>query len=543
MGYDSASPRSLVRESVCTRGWCRRVRIFRSAADLEPLRRVWDLLAEATPLGTGFQSFGWIRACLDELPQDGHRPYVLVAERGGTPIGIAPMLLSRDGTLSFIGAGLSNYVGPLAAEEDSAAFLDQLRHHIATDPAIRSVVFAGLRGGSPLASAIAGWQAPGWGPPRIVAWSVAPECDLSIGWTALMGRHKARHRLNWNRQAKRLAAIGSLEFGETQDADEIRAALPELFRLYDVRWAGRWTSGSFSDRHRAFHAAAAGSGVERLSTLRLDGHLVAASLGIRLGRVTTSYVVAHDDRFRDFSPGKLLLLRILEAAASRGDPAYDFSLGDMPYKAVWADRQREVIRVYWGRWSRLRAARSRLWVEARSIGWLREAKVNGPHAVRRLLAAGPRPGSGRPAGSPSLTVQRASAELPRVSVVRRRLSLAEMECRLAPAQLRTALGRAYLGDYLYAISSDGAELGTAWLAGESRRVALRAAVPSIDGVADCWYDLAGVVQGAGEPSGAHALALALLAQPGTMVAGVEPITDERLATVGDWLPDLRAASA
>src|SRR5262249_5278370 len=122
--------------------------------------------------------------------------------------------------------------------------------------------------------------------------------------------------------------------------------------------------------------------------LELDERVVAFSYGVRGATGTSSYVLAHDERLNVCSPGTLLLLRVLEGAACRGEPEYDFSLGIESYKDQWATDARAVVRVVRARQrsvaalaGRAHVLASRAWVAARAIGWLRDLRREGLHAV------------------------------------------------------------------------------------------------------------------------------------------------------------------
>src|SRR5437016_5749541 len=51
--------------------------------------------------------------------------------------------------------------------------------------------------------------------------------------------------------------------------------------------------------------------------------------------VTGYWRAAYDDEFNEFSLGKLLLFKLLEASFERGDSKFDFMHGVMPYKLQW----------------------------------------------------------------------------------------------------------------------------------------------------------------------------------------------------------------
>ena len=501
------------------------IRIVASPAGLAELRADWDRLLATSPVVSGFHAPGWIEACWEGHDGSGRRLHVLVAEQAGQVVGILPTELSRSGELSFIGTGLSNYGGPIVAPDQAAPASAEWLAAIAADPQIRAVRLAGLRGGDPLLGALRGWQHPGWGPTRLVRMNVSPEVDLA-GWAERFRTHKS-HR----QTVQRLEAFGELVFEETADPAMIRAILPDLFRFYQRRWSGRWVSGAFAERHRAFQLRAAGSGAELVSTLRFDGRIVAAALSLRAAGISAGYVLGYDDRLGPFSLGTVLIVRILRAAAERGDPLFDFSLGRSAYKLRWASSERPVFLAAAGRGSALLVARRRLWARARSVGWLRRAKVEGPRLVANLLGrtqqVANEPGIAAPASATGAwTIYAASGTEPTPVIERSILGFWQMAERFSPRLLEISVERRYRGDRAVAISRLGRELGVAWLAGPTRRAAIAAQVPAGDQVGDCWY------QPIPTAGGSLADLIAALARPGAVVASPEAPPDPRLKVTG-----------
>lgn len=510
-------------------------RVIGSIEELAELAEDWARLLAVTPCGSGFQAHGWIATCWQFLRHRGARLHVLAAEREGQIAGILPLQLSPTGGASFIGASVSNYSGPVVdpshAPDVTAEWLDE----IAADRTIRSVDFANLREGDAFLDALRSWRPRRGGAPRIALMNVCPELDLTPGWETVYRRHGSGRRSSWRTRARRLEALGRVSFEETTEAEAIRAALPDMVRLWNGRWGGRWTSGVLSPSVLEFQSAACGSGVELLSTLHVDGRLIAFCLGVRLGAGTTGYVMAHDDRLAPYSPGLLLLLRMLEAAGQRCDQRYDFSLGKMSYKALWADSERSVYHALWGRGSRLRASRQRLWVSLRSIDWLRDLKVEGPHWLRTHL---PRRSAGGnlvgPSDGATWTIWRPRTELPPVGVVRSELGFVDMERRLSPAAFRRGLERAFRGDRLVALSVDDRELGMAWLAGQARSDAIAAACRLDLPAGQCWYEPA-----CADGASVAELAAALLTSPNSLLASLRPLADPRFEPIGNVAADSR----
>src|SRR5262249_23698399 len=263
---------------------------------------------------------------------------------------------------------------------------------LAHDAGVRLFALGGLRAGSPFLAALCSASLPGFGPATAVETASCPYLDLRPGWEEIYARRKGKQRANFARKWAGLARLGALAFLEITDADAARARLPALFALFAGRWHGRHESGGFASRYRAFHeraiVALAAAGMLRLSVLELDERVVAFSYGVRGAGGTSSYVLAHDERLNVCSPGTLLLLRVLESAARRGEPEYDFSLGIESYKDQWATDARAVVRVVRARHrsvaaiaGRAQVLASRAWVAARAIGWLRGLRREGLHAI------------------------------------------------------------------------------------------------------------------------------------------------------------------
>ncbi len=69
-----------------------------------------------------------------------------------------------------------------------------------------------------------------------------------------------------------------------------------------------------------------------LSCLSIDRHPIALHLGILNQNVLTSWFPTYDPAFAAYSPGRILLLKIIEESARRGIQRIDFGQGDERYK-------------------------------------------------------------------------------------------------------------------------------------------------------------------------------------------------------------------
>lgn len=460
------------------------VEIISSAEGLRSLHDDWSALFRLTPEASGFESHAWVSASWALLDQDGYELHVAVV---GDPEGVCaifPTRLSPRGRLGFIGTDLGNYGGPVfdpaQLERAVSAWGDRVR----VNPRVRGIDLRGLRARSPFLELVRRRGLHGWGAPLSVSTNTCPEVELSGGFEPLLERHKSKQRSTWRRKAARLERLGEVEFLESGEDGFIEQAIPRIAELWERRWEGQRVHGSFGE-HADFHLQAARElgpdGRALLSTLRLDGEIIAFAYGLRGVDFTSSYVLAHDERFDRYSPGLLLLLRVLEAGAERGDALYDFSLGDAPYKSLWVTREQEVVRAIWGSGRHVTAAWSAAWARARSIERLRALKLGGWRvALGRSQKAPvqPRDEPGLPAGDTGTGVVLELPAAPSATASLRSASYREMRELLSPRLLALALERNFRGDQLQVVEDRDGIVGVVWQAASARRAEVAGRDPS-----------------------------------------------------------------
>jgi CelD/BcsL family acetyltransferase involved in cellulose biosynthesis/O-antigen/teichoic acid export membrane protein len=79
-----------------------------------------------------------------------------------------------------------------------------------------------------------------------------------------------------------------------------------------------------------------------LSSLRVDGKLVAVHLGLLTPTVLHAWFPAYHVSRSELSPGRLLYLHLFQEAAARGVRRVDFALGDSQFKRSWKSGADEV---------------------------------------------------------------------------------------------------------------------------------------------------------------------------------------------------------
>ncbi|WP_309645138.1 GNAT family N-acetyltransferase [Phenylobacterium sp.] len=256
------------------------------------------------------------------LAAGGHAPGVEVAtiSRRAEIIGFLPFQ-RRGALIQPIAAPLTDYHGVVAAP---GADID-LKTVVAALGA-RRFSFSGLVGAPPVQSDTTALSA-------MVA-------DLSQGVDAYLARRPSAVLKDKRRRARRLAEDhGALEFSLTADVDE---ALALVFRLkrrqmrrtgqHDVL-AGPWTRGFL----RRLAASSDPDFGLRLATLRAGGTIVAAEVGLRSGDVYHLWLPVYEPAYARYSPGALMTLETVRAAAAQGVRLVDFGPARETYKGDFAD--------------------------------------------------------------------------------------------------------------------------------------------------------------------------------------------------------------
>ncbi len=173
-----------------------------------------------------------------------------------------------------------------------------------------------------------------------------PFVPLEGGIDGVMSRLKSKWKSNLRNREKRLGAIAALvhECVDTLTPD-LDSRLEECFAVEARAWKGDAGSAILSDtathrfyREVAFTAAEAGT--FRLHTLRAGGRLAAFQLDLEHDGVEYVLKIGYEPELAPYSPGALLLRRVIERASGLGLRIVDLLGDDMPWKRDWTSQAR-----------------------------------------------------------------------------------------------------------------------------------------------------------------------------------------------------------
>jgi CelD/BcsL family acetyltransferase involved in cellulose biosynthesis len=298
----------------------------------------WDALVEGMPRPSPYLLSAWVGAWLLE-PSFGHRPYLLVAERGDEIAGIAPFVIRQHGRASiaeFAGAHESALADIMLAPGEPDSTARMLLGALPASGADALDVF-GLPADSALAAA-AGSQM------RVIERVESPVTEMPDGWDDAYARHTSSNRRNQDRRRERqLGELGKLETSFATDAATVRADLPAALELHHLRWQGRPDGSTFgSPEGQRFQGVAlpqlADQGRFAMLTLRLDGRPIAFHSWFVIGDAIYLHRNAFDAGLSRYGPGLVALRRSLAAASERGARRVEYLGGAEQFKRDLADR-------------------------------------------------------------------------------------------------------------------------------------------------------------------------------------------------------------
>jgi CelD/BcsL family acetyltransferase involved in cellulose biosynthesis len=292
--------------------------------DLEEARELWEPLAART--GNIFSSWDWADVWWRHYGAGRRLELMLVSCSERTAI--LPIYRERRTGLSitrFIGNGVADQLGPIAAAEDTSL----ATYGVAATVRDRSLF---------LAERIVGhdWDPPGH---RTIREEVSPSIDLSkeASWGQYLASRSPNFRQQVRRRARRISSTG-IRYRLAEDPDRLQVDFSALLALHREQWGE--TSDVFSSQGEAFHrefaARALDRGWLRLWFAELDGTPIAAWYGFRFAGVESYYQSGRDLRWNRLSVGAAILEHSIREAFAGGMSEYRLLRGDEAYKQHYA---------------------------------------------------------------------------------------------------------------------------------------------------------------------------------------------------------------
>ncbi|MDQ6698780.1 MAG: GNAT family N-acetyltransferase [Acidobacteriota bacterium] len=309
--------------------------------DLEKLAPEWRALHRRCPDATPFQSPEWLLPWLRHM-FGGGEIWALAYRHENRLAALAPIFIQRHWRhceirqISFIGAGISDYLDVLAEPDCARCGISAILAHMADNKSRWDVChLQELRPSSPLLSATfpAGLNS------RFMPAGICPVLQLPETMALVTERLPHKFRTDLRRAGNRLRSSGDVVF-ETATSENLSEYLEALFRLHSARWELRHEPGVLrSAKIREFHTEAAhglfDAGQLRVHGLRRENKIVAVVYSFSNNRRTYAYLGGFDPAIARLSPGSALMEFAINHALDEGVREYDFLREKEEYKYLW----------------------------------------------------------------------------------------------------------------------------------------------------------------------------------------------------------------
>jgi CelD/BcsL family acetyltransferase involved in cellulose biosynthesis len=328
------------------------------------LQPEWDALVERSAADPVFLSHVWLRTWWECFGQ-GRKLHVILVWAGNQLIGAAPMMQSTGWAYgvplrrleSIYNYHTPRFDLPIAERHDEvyAAIWKELSRD---DGAWDAVILAQVPEESPTLERLNRCALNSdWRPAQ---WLAQPSPVISLGcdYETVMGRLKGKERYSLRKRLGRLSEMGAVELETIRERGRVREVMEDVLRIEAAAWKGENGTAMKSDPAVAeFYARlaerAADLGWLRIYFLRLGEKRIALDYALQKERTVYAVKIGYDPEFHTYSPGHLLLQKILQRACGERYQAYDFLGADDEWKYVWTQQVRH------HRW--LFLFRNRLW--------------------------------------------------------------------------------------------------------------------------------------------------------------------------------------
>ena len=312
--------------------------------------RDWNHLVDADPEGTFFHTPQYLKTWWEEFGQGGKLLLAFVAD-GDEPVAVCGFDRRGD-RLTFLGGfDVTDYMGPVGAPGAEDRVAKELVRAVTALEGWTRADLAGLPSeGRWLPALETAAAEAGLGPERGDD-GVMPRLDLPPTFEEYEAGLPPKLRHEMRRKARRLER----EAGGYELVPTTRQNLTvHVDRFVELHRSSEGPKGKFMYagmelffRHLADDFV--DEGTFRLTFLRAAGELVAGAIAFRHKDAVYLYNSAFDHRFRQLSPGMVLVAELIRGAIEEGLSRFDMLKGDLEYKYRFGAVPRPVVRLALGR--------------------------------------------------------------------------------------------------------------------------------------------------------------------------------------------------
>lgn len=326
--------------------------------DFRQLREEWNELLENSSSDCLFLSWEWMFTWWKYLSED-KQLHVITVRNDRKLIAIAPLVLRPRRLMRLLPFRVLEFVGTGSVGSD---YLNVLIRQGYEQDALR--IMAGCltehglvlefsqveRTSSNMIGLVLQLRQLGWDPDRTTI-NFCPYIQLGQkSWDTYLAGLGRSHRYNFRRRLRNLERSFDVRFKRAETEEERHAALQVLTSLHLERWSTRGGSDAFHkpellDFHEEMTSIALQKNWLRLYVLYLDNRPAAAIYGFIYNNIFYFYQSGFDPAYGRYSTGMVIMGLAIKSALEEGADEYDLLHGHEDYKYLWANKERELVRL------------------------------------------------------------------------------------------------------------------------------------------------------------------------------------------------------
>jgi len=166
--------------------------------------------------------------------------------------------------------------------------------------------------------------------------AIAPFCDLTQFTDSDSFLHSLKTSLRGDirRQIRRTGELGPLILYRYKTVEEALNILPQFLKLHTDRWPSAYKANGF---HKNLIMYGLESGIVHFTSLNSGEKRLSFHLGFMYNRSYFYYMPVIDPEYKNLSPGKVHLFKLVGSAIADGINVFDHLRGDENYKEGWTN--------------------------------------------------------------------------------------------------------------------------------------------------------------------------------------------------------------
>jgi CelD/BcsL family acetyltransferase involved in cellulose biosynthesis len=320
-------------------------------AKLEPL---WNELLHRSVSDNPFLTFEWITSWL-EIFSDEKSLYIIIACLDSQPKAIAPLILHKDGLLTFVGYPQNDYADFIIDRNHPEALSKIFDYIYSLNSFWKKIILDQIKDSDSHLDLFSQYLKSNKKAFRIVRSDTCPAMvldDREVSRKMYYKRNIASY-INWFRKE------GDFRYVVYAEPGEAIARLDDLFAMHISRWDGTATPSYFRETamkefYRKFVTRMTPRGWVQFSGLTLNNKFLALYICLEYNKILYLYKTCFNLNYAKKSPGQVVLRYLFDYAIEHNINELDFARGDEGYKDRFANkmRQNHKIIIYRLRWKK-----------------------------------------------------------------------------------------------------------------------------------------------------------------------------------------------